>query len=156
MVYNRFVRALLFMFSMWRMARVRSSMLMGSSCASRTRSFSTSKATLAMAVGELAPLPLPPYFSRSALRLGRGIFDPSMAMIFLPRTPINRAWKSRDSLLQRKSSIRSKHSLKIEWLMPERALLKACWEHLMVSERGAPEIRRSSLKNSSSDAEMVF
>lgn len=52
--------------------------------------------------------------------------------------------------------IRSKHSLKIEWLMPERALLKACWEHLMVSERGAPDIRRSSLKNSSSDAEMVF
>ncbi len=35
--------------------------------------------------------------------------------------------------------------------MPERALLKAYWEHLMVSERGAPDIRRSSLKNSSSD-----
>ena len=108
MVYNRFVRALLFMFSMWRMARVRSSMLMGSSCASRTRSFSTSKATLAMAVGELDPLPLLPYFSRSALRLGRGIFDPSMAMICLPHTPINQAWKSRDSLQQRKSSIRSR------------------------------------------------
>ena len=40
--------------------------------------------------------------------------------------------------------------------MPERALLKACWEHLTVSESGAPDIRRSSLKNSSSDAEMVF
>ena len=40
--------------------------------------------------------------------------------------------------------------------MPERALLKACWEHLTVSESGAPHVRRSSLKNSSSDAEMVF
>lgn len=65
-------------------------------------------------------------------------------------------FKKSFAVRQRKSGICSKHTLKIEWLMPERALLKACREHLTVSESSAPDIRRSSLKNSSSDAEKVF
>ena len=97
-----------------------------------------------------------PYFSRRALRPGRGILEPSMAMVCRPHTPVKHAWESRESLLHRKSSIRSKHSLKMEWLMPERALLKACWEHFTVSGRGAPDERQSSWKNSSREAEMVF
>ena len=95
-------------------------------------------------------LPILPYLSRRVLRLGRGILEPSTAMICRPHTPMKREWKSRESLLQRKSSTRSKHSLKIEWSMPERALLKACWEHFTVSEMEAPDRCRNSVKNSSS------
>ena len=40
--------------------------------------------------------------------------------------------------------------------MPERALLKACWEHFTVSEIGIPDMCRNSVKNSSSDEEIVF
>lgn len=88
------------------------------------------------------------------IELGSGILKPSMAMICSPNTPIKRAWKSREPLLQRKPGTRSKHFLKMEWPMPEWALLKACCEHLTVPESGVPDDGRSSLKNSSKDAEI--
>ena len=60
--------------------------------------------------GGAGALPVPPNFSRSALRFGRGIFEPPIAIGCTSQTPIKRAWELCGSLQQRKSGIRSNQS----------------------------------------------
>lgn len=52
-----------------------------------------------------------------------------------------------DFRLQRKAGTRLKHSLKMEWLIPESALPEACCEQPVKEGRGAPAFCLSSWRN---------
>ena len=65
-------------------------------------------------------------------------------------------WKTWEAGEQRKSRTRQKHSLNREWSIPDRALLKACWEQTVVSSWVISACLQSCEKESSSIAEIVI